>query len=160
MLARSIFEESYFPQECNQEQDHACVCLLEYCTYTPLGQPMERTTATGDKITYQYSFDRLTKINYPDSTDNVIYTYADSTVKNITQRCRLIRVDDASGAECYIYGDMGVITKTARTINIDTLRHLSHTYVYGAEYDSWGRVLPITPKLPVSRTLEYKGIVE
>ena len=116
----------------------------QLCTYTPLGQPMERTTATGDKITYQYSFDRLTKINYPDSNDNVIYTYADSTVKDITQRCRLIRVDDASGAECYTYGDMGVITKTARTINIDTLRHLSHTYVYGAEYDSWGRVREMT----------------
>ena len=77
----------------------------QLCTYTPLGQPKERTTATGDKITYQYSFDRLTKINYPDSNDNVIYTYADSTVKDITQRCRLIRVDDASGAECYTYGE-------------------------------------------------------
>ena len=27
-------------------------------------------------------------------------------------------------------------------------------------YDDWGRVLPITPKLPVSSTLVYKGIVE
>ena len=27
-------------------------------------------------------------------------------------------------------------------------------------YDDWGRVLPITPKLPVSKTLVYKGITE
>ncbi len=116
----------------------------ERMTYTPMGQLKSRLTATGERVEFMYDRERLTKIKYPDNPhDSVTYIYADSTAID-RQIARLIEVRDLSGIENYTYGDMGNVVKTVRTIDIDTLRRLSHTYVYGAEYDSWGRVRTMT----------------
>ena len=112
--------------------------------YTPQGAVASRTTATGEIITYNYSFERLQSVSYSyHPNDSVVYTYGDSLSADL-QKGRLLSVKYPMGSEKYTYGNMGEVIETVKSIVIDSTFNKVHTYTTKAEYDSWNRLESMT----------------
>ncbi|HET8681260.1 MAG TPA: hypothetical protein VFM54_05230 [Micromonosporaceae bacterium] len=80
---------------------------------------MEKTTATLAgalaKVTYDYDFTRLTKINYPAFPgNNVTYTYGPAGA-TVNRAGRITLVTDGSGSKQLSYGKLGETTREVRT---------------------------------------------
>ena len=112
--------------------------------YTPQGAIASRTTATGEIITYNYSFERLQSVSYSyHPNDSVVYTYGDSLSAD-NEKGRLLCVRYPMGSEKYTYGNMGEVIETVKSIVIDSTFNKVHTYTTKAEYDSWNRLESMT----------------
>lgn len=112
-------------------------------TYDALGNVLTKQTANlakeGKFITYDYDYQRLTGINYPDHPENnVKYYYGD---RNASQNHigRLMLREDGTGAIEYFYGKIGEVTKTRRTMIVPN--QAIATYVTQWTYDSHNRLL-------------------
>ncbi len=112
-------------------------------TYDALGNVLTKQTANlakeGKFITYDYDYQRLTGINYPDHPEsNVKYYYGG---RNASQNRigRLMLREDGTGAIEYFYGKMGEVTKTRRTLIVPN--QAIATYVTQWTYDSHNRLL-------------------
>lgn len=112
-------------------------------TYDALGNVTSKQTANlageGKSITYDYDYNRLTGINYPDHpVNNVKYYYGG---RNASQNRigRLMLREDGTGAIEYFYGKMGEVTKTRRTMIVPN--QAIATYVTQWTYDSHNRLL-------------------
>jgi RHS repeat-associated protein len=112
-------------------------------TYDALGNVLTKQTANlakeGKFITYDYDYQRLTGINYPDHPENnVKYHYGG---RNASQNRigRLMLREDGTGAIEYFYGKMGEVTKTRRTMIVPN--QAIATYVTQWTYDSHNRLL-------------------
>ena len=89
-------------------------------------------------ITYDYDYNRLKAINYPEHPENnVKYTYGGKDAA-ANQRARLILQEDGSGAQEFGYGNMGELTQVRRTLVIPN--QAVATYVTKWTYDTWNRV--------------------
>jgi RHS repeat-associated protein len=94
-----------------------------------------RQHLNGTQISYQYDYNRLMSITYPDNLENnVYYEYGQSGA----ELGRVQRIEDGSGAHEFAYGNMGeVIRKTTTLVD---LNDFSYTFSSFWEYDSWGRI--------------------
>ncbi|MEV0387957.1 SpvB/TcaC N-terminal domain-containing protein [Nonomuraea sp. NPDC050643] len=123
--------------------------------YDLAGNAVSKVTANLDdrnkKITYEYDFNRLAKIDYPIFKDNdVRYTYgAPGAAYNAAGR--LAKIEDAGGVTTRQYGPLGEIVSETKALPGKS----SHpkTFTTGYRYDSFGRVLQLT--YPDGEVLSY-----
>ena len=114
--------------------------------------------ASGQTVTYDYDFNRLKAIHYPDSHGNdVTYEYGAAGLSNgLNQVGRIVKVTDASGSEEREYGKLGETVKEVRTIASRTQGNSVNSpevYTTQYEYDTFGRILTLT--LPDSEIITY-----
>ena len=112
-------------------------------TYDALGNVLTKQTANltkeGKFITYDYDYQRLTGINYPDHPENNVKYYYGGRNASQNRIGRLMLREDGTGAIEYFYGKMGEVTKTRRTLIVPN-RAIA-TYVTQWTYDSHNRLL-------------------
>ncbi|GAA3535331.1 hypothetical protein GCM10022419_013630 [Nonomuraea rosea] len=103
------------------------------------------------KISYEYDFDRLVKIDYPIFKDNdVRYTYgAPGAAYNAAGR--VTKVEDAGGVTTRQYGPLGEVVSETRTLPGSGAHAKTFTTAY--RYDSFSRVLQLT--YPDGEVLSY-----
>ena len=112
-------------------------------TYDALGNVLTKQTANlakeGKFITYDYDYQRLTGINYPDHPGNNVKYYYGGRNASQNRIGRLMLREDGTGAIEYFYGKMGEVTKTRRTLIVPN--QAIATYVTQWTYDSHNRLL-------------------
>ena len=112
-------------------------------TYDALGNVLTKQTANlakeGKLITYDYDYQRLTGINYPDHPENNVKYYYGGRNASQNRIGRLMLREDGTGAIEYFYGKMGEVTKTRRTMIVPN--QAIATYVTQWTYDSHNRLL-------------------
>lgn len=112
-------------------------------TYDGLGNVTSKQTANlakeGKSITYDYEYNRLTGINYPDHPENNVKYYYGGRNASQNRIGRLMLREDGTGAIEYFYGKMGEVTKTRRTLIVPN--QAIATYVTQWTYDSHNRLL-------------------
>ena len=112
-------------------------------TYDALGNVLTKQTANlakeGKFITYDYDYQRLTGINYPDNPENNVKYYYGGRNASQNRIGRLMLREDGTGAIEYFYGKMGEVTKTRRTLIVPN--QAIATYVTQWTYDSHNRLL-------------------
>ena len=112
-------------------------------TYDALGNVLTKQTANlakeGKFITYDYDYQRLTGINYPDYPENNVKYYYGGRNASQNRIGRLMLREDGTGAIEYFYGKMGEVTKTRRTLIVPN--QAIATYVTQWTYDSHNRLL-------------------
>lgn len=112
-------------------------------TYDALGNVTSKQTANlageGKSITYDYDYNRLTGINYPDHPENNVKYYYGGRNASQNRIGRLMLREDGIGAIEYFYGKMGEVTKTRRTMIVPN--QAIATYVTQWTYDSHNRLL-------------------
>ena len=92
-------------------------------TYDRAGNMTSRTDADNVTVTYDYDIlNRMTAINFPDSSQNISYTY-DSGTYGIG---KLSSVTDPAGSTVFVYNALGQITQETRTAD-----SLTFETVYG-----------------------------
>ena len=110
--------------------------------FDPLGNLLERITANlqakSKKITYEYDFNRLTNINYPEHPENNVRYVFGSKNESQNRRGKVILMEDATGAQEFSYGVMGEIESIRRTVIVPN--QAIATYVTSWKYDSWNRL--------------------
>lgn len=116
-------------------------------TYDPASNVIEKATATlqglSSKVTYDYDFGRLTKINYPTFPgNNVTYLYGGPGAAD-NRAGRVTLETDASGTKELFYGKLGETTKEIKTIASDT-GDTPEVYSTQYVYDSFGRLQMLT----------------
>ena len=112
-------------------------------TYDALGNVQTKQTANlakeGKFITYDYDYQRLTGISYPDHPENNVKYYYGGRNASHNRIGRLMMREDGTGAIEYFYGKMGEVTKTRRTLIVPN--QAIATYVTQWTYDSHNRLL-------------------
>ena len=112
-------------------------------TYEALGNVLTKQTSNlakeGKFITYDYDYQRLTGINYPDHPENNVKYYYGGRNASQNRIGRLMLREDGTGAIEYFYGKMGEVTKTRRTMIVPN--QAIATYVTQWTYDSHNRLL-------------------
>ena len=112
-------------------------------TYDALGNVLTKQTANlakeGKFITYDYDYQRLTGINYPDHPENNVKYYYGGRNASQNRIGRLMMREDGTGAIEYFYGKMGEVTKTRRTLIVPN--QAIATYVTQWTYDRHNRLL-------------------
>ena len=112
-------------------------------TYDALGNVTSKQTANlageGKSITYDYDYNRLTGINYPNHPENNVKYYYGGRNASQNRIGRLMLREDGTGAIEYFYGKMGEVTKTRRTMIVPN--QAIATYVTQWTYDSHNRLL-------------------
>lgn len=110
--------------------------------FDALGNLLERQTANleakNKKITYEYDFNRLTNIHYPEHPENDVRYVFGSKNESQNRKGRLILMEDATGAQEFSYGVMGEIESIRRTVIVPN--SAVATYVTSWKYDSWNRL--------------------
>jgi RHS repeat-associated protein len=110
--------------------------------FDALGNLTERQTANleakSKKITYEYEFNRLTDIKYPEHPENNVRYVFGSKNESQNRKGRLILMEDATGAQEFSYGVMGEIESIRRTVIVPN--SAIATYVTSWKYDSWNRL--------------------
>lgn len=90
-----------------------------------------------------YDYERLSEIVYPKNIYNrVTYTYGDTSETKYNCAGRLKLVEDGSGGEAYYYGKLGEVTKNVKSVILSETD--IRTYIWEADYDSWGRINTMT----------------
>ena len=112
-------------------------------TYDALDNVLTKQTANlakeGKFITYDYGYQRLTGINYPDHPENNVKYYYGGCNASQNRIGRLMLREDGTGAIEYFYGKMGEVTKSRRTMIVPN--QAIATYVTQWTYDSHNRLL-------------------
>ncbi len=104
-------------------------------------EQIRREIPNGGAINYLYDYERISDIDYPRQYQNQVnYKYGAPNTGHRTGR--LILQQDASGGEEFYYGKLGEITKTIRTVMVNSVFYT--TYVSEQEYDTWNRIKKMT----------------
>src|SRR5699024_4413806 len=121
-------------------------------TYDDAGRLVKKQTANrlheggNDAVQYQYEYDRLKKITYPDHPENnVTYTYGDLSDAYAAERNQVGRPmtqDDATGVQYFTYDRLGNLTLAVRAIAV--AGRTSYWFKTKWDYDAWGRIEKIT----------------
>lgn len=110
--------------------------------FDALGNLLERQTANleakSKKITYEYDYNRLTNIHYPEHPENDVRYVFGSKNESQNRKGRLILMEDVTGAQEFSYGIMGEIESIRRTVIVPN--SAIATYVTSWKYDSWNRL--------------------
>ncbi len=129
--------------------------------YDLASNPVARITpnlrAQRKQITYDYDFNRLKSITYPDFPgNNVSYTYGGPGASH-NRAERITAVSDGSGKEELFYGKLGEITTEIKTIASDTQGASTNSpevYTTRHTYDTFGRLQNLT--YPDGEVLTYR----
>lgn len=97
--------------------------------------------ARGRQIRYLYTFDRLDRIDYPESPD-VVMTWGGPGAPH-NRANRVASVTDESGTEERFYDRLGNIVRTAKTATALNGFTPKGPYVTESRYDSFGRLLGV-----------------
>ncbi len=135
---------------------HPDAGLTEY-TYDASGNMLTQMTANlrenNKPITYEYEYNRLTNITYPENTvNNVRFEYGKAGSKH-NRAGRIAVQEDATGAQEFFYGNLGEITKNIRTIIVPD--EGVYTFETQWEYDTWNRLKKMTYPDGEELTYEY-----
>ncbi len=129
-------------------------------TYDANGNTTTKETANlrrgAKKISYQYEYNRLIEIQYPDSP-HVYYQYGSPNETgdgNGNLAGRIKQVTDESGVEQRWYGRLGETMKEIRQINATNNPVARIKYQTEFVFDSFGRMLQLT--YPDGEVLSYK----
>jgi len=99
-------------------------------------------SAIDEAILYDYEFERLTNITYPQpTTNNVTYTYGDNGAANYAAG-RIISQQDATGTQTFGYNELGALILNERSIKVDDCTTINMTTNW--VYDTWNRIKSIT----------------
>jgi RHS repeat-associated protein len=114
--------------------------------------------ASGKAINYDYEYNRLIAIHYPDYKGNdVAYTYGAAGLNSgLNQIGRITKVTDATGTEERAYGKLGETVKEIRTIASHTQGKSANSpevYTTQYHYDTFGRLMTLT--LPDTEIITY-----
>ncbi|UWQ09737.1 SpvB/TcaC N-terminal domain-containing protein [Aliiroseovarius crassostreae] len=120
--------------------------LTEF-TYDPASNLIAKQTANlaaaGSEITYQYDFNRLMGVTYPEFTgNNIAYTYGAPGTSDHRAN-RIVTVQSQAGTEERFYGRLGETVKTILTVASDTQGNSANSpEIYTTEYtyDTWNRL--------------------
>lgn len=103
-----------------------------------IGKTTANLLESGKSIKYEYEFDRLIKIVYPENPhNNVTYMYGEDGATD-NGAGRIVFQEDATGAQEFYYDPLGAITKIIRTVIVPGKEEL--TYITRWTYDTWGRI--------------------
>lgn len=112
-------------------------------TYDAAGNRISSTDARGITASYTYdALNRLTGITYPNSAENITYTY-DTAINGVG---RLSRIDDQTGSVEFNYDARGNVTEVVQTT-------AGNIYTTGYQYNAADRLTGIT--LPSGRQVSY-----
>jgi YD repeat-containing protein len=115
--------------------------LLEY-NYDNAGNLTEKIDpnlrAKGQSVRYEYTFNRLEKIDYPESED-VIYTYGDPDAQ-YNRIGRVESITSESGQTTFEYGILGEQTRVTKTLHSLNPMQPDESYTTEYRYDFLGRV--------------------
>ncbi|PLX07108.1 MAG: hypothetical protein C0596_13360 [Marinilabiliales bacterium] len=110
----------------------------------------ENLNQAGEVIQYEYEDCRLKQISYPLNPEmNVFYEYGAAGTGN--QSGRLVKQQDASGVQVFIYGNMGEVIENTNTYVVPSGD--AYTFKTEWEYDSWNRLNQI--KYPDGEIVKY-----
>jgi len=110
----------------------------------------ENLNQAGEVIQYEYEDCRLKQISYPLNPEmNVFYEYGAAGTGN--QSGRLVKQQDASGVQVFIYGNMGEVIENTHTYVVPSGD--AYTFKTEWEYDSWNRLNQI--KYPDGEIVKY-----
>jgi RHS repeat-associated protein len=123
-------------------------------TFDAAGNLLTTQTAnlaqSSEQINYEYDYNRLTHVAYPDNPENdVYYEYGDLNAGN--QAGKISKMQDASGIQEFEYGNMGELVKNIHTFIVPDGE--DYTFETDWEYDCWNRVKSIT--YPDGEIVEY-----
>jgi RHS repeat-associated protein len=112
--------------------------------YDAAGNLISKSDANGVTATYDYDdFNRLTAIHFPDSTQDITYTYDQGT----NGKGRLTGMTDPSGSYSYAYNALGNLLSEEKTVD-------GVTYTTQYAYDAAGVLTGMT--YPDGRTVTYE----
>ncbi len=122
-------------------RNHPDAGLTEY-TYDPAGNMLTQITANlrekGEEIKYEYDYNRLISITYPENTmNNVTFEYGKPDAKH-NRAGRIVLQEDATGVQEFYYGSLGEITKNIRSVIVPD--EGVFTFETEWEYDTWNRL--------------------
>jgi len=126
------------------QREHPDAGTTSY-TFDPAGNLLTTQTENlyqnnGQKINYEYDYNRLVRVVYPDNPENnVYYEYGDANTGN--QSGKITRMQDASGTQEFYYGNMGEITRNFHTFVVPN--GSNYTFEMNWEYDSWNRLINV-----------------
>ncbi|MDU9049340.1 MAG: SpvB/TcaC N-terminal domain-containing protein [Candidatus Electrothrix sp. Rat3] len=120
--------------------------LTEY-VFDPASNLVEKITAnlraTGKAIKYDYTYNRLDGIRYPDYTgNNVSYSYG-APGAAFNRADRIVTVTDESGSEERFYGPLGETVKTIKYVASKTEGKAANSpeiYITQYTYDTYNRL--------------------
>ncbi|MCI5180784.1 MAG: sugar-binding protein, partial [Candidatus Electrothrix sp. AW3_4] len=120
--------------------------LTEY-VFDPASNLVEKITANlraeGKAIKYDYTYNRLDNIEYPDYTgNNVSYTYG-APGAAFNRADRIVTVTDESGSEKRFYGPLGETVKTIKYVASRTEGKAANSpeiYITEYTYDTYNRL--------------------
>jgi RHS repeat-associated protein len=107
--------------------------------------------AAGKQIRYLYTFDRLDRIDYPQSPD-VVYTYG-APGAPFNRADRIVTVADESGVEERSYGKLGEVVQTVKAATALNGNTPKGPYTTRFQFDSFNRLLSVI--YPDGETLTY-----
>ena len=97
------------------------------------------------KIQYEYDFNRLVKVTYPENPENEVkFIYGqpgDPYVISQNAVGRLLYQEDATGVQAFGYGRMGEVIHNLRSVAV--AGYQSFWFLTRWKYDSWNRVQEI-----------------
>ena len=115
-------------------------------TYDAAGNRKTRTDARGITASYTYdALNRLLTVTYPNTGENVTYTY-DTGVGCTNGIGRLCRVQDGAGSTTFAYDTKGNLAQQVRT-------EAGQNYTTSYDYDNNDRITQITT--PGNRTASF-----
>lgn len=125
--------------------------------YDPAGNLIARNTQTlldrGMQIEYQYTYDKLTAILYPEHPENnVFYQYIFDSRDPYNRTGRLAQIETATGYQEFRYGNKGEIKEEIRTFVLPN-EEKTYTFTMKYEYDSWNRIRSMI--YPDGETVSY-----
>ncbi len=113
--------------------------------YDPAGNLVKVVTANiratvpnEGAIHYTYEFERLAQVDYPKNVQNQVKFHYGGPDAEYHRTGRIWLREDASGGAEFFFDRQGAITKTIRTLLINEAN--VRTFVWEAEYDTWGRI--------------------
>jgi RHS repeat-associated protein len=104
-------------------------------------------------IHYVFDFDQLVRIEYPDASRNVTYTYGGAAASDNNGVGRVIEVQDDAGRELRVFGELGELTATTRILRAMPPYFREQSFTTSFTYDSFGRMMSIT--YPDGETVTY-----
>ena len=113
--------------------------------YDLAGNLISRTNANNQTVAYEYDFNRLKAVNYPDFPENnVKYFYGkakDQATMDNNAVGRLTYQTDATGTQMFKYGKLGELIYNRRSVAVPG----AGVYWFDTtwEYDTWNRVKSI-----------------
>ena len=126
-------------------REHPDAGLTTY-DYDLAGNLTSLTTANlkqgSGPIVYEYEYERLTDILYPDNSENNVHYVYGAAGASDNRAGRIVMQEDASGAQEFFYGPLGEVVKNVRTVVIP--QHDEQTYVTEWQYDTWNRLTEMT----------------